>query len=570
MSIAQGLFQFGGKLYAAWKGEIGDFRLFYSPFNGTSWESEAVHIPGNSSVGPSLASPDNVTLYAIWKGENGDSDQRIFYSTFNGRAWNPQVQIQGVASSMGPSLGVLNGVLYAAWKGEEGDNQIYWSQWNGSGWTAQQLIPNATSSVGPSLAGWDANGLLYAGWMALDGSLHFAQFNGSWSAAPSIPGKPGTSVGPSLAQVGDALYAGWKGEDNDQGIYYATFTNGAWSYQSQIPDVGSSIGPALAAYGSTLYAMWKGEGSDQGLYYASYKGNNSWNGQNPLPGNTGQDYVQPPVAGLNDARNYWIYSNCNPITGLTVTIDVTQDLVFESNVSGGSQGFSFQLNAFSKIASSIIVGWQQFIYNVNTTNSPGATQFNGQFETWPAGPTIDGVKTNGSDLINSDPFPKKNNVPVGQVAVLSTNGVIGVPKGFTMGISLGTDGNANVNTATFSVTDPNSNNGHAYSTTIAPLGYQLDGSLPPALQGTITEADFAPILAFQLVLVGPDGNQVQLSSGAANITYKTTTASSPLTAVSVAPPCIANVTTGEKANSLYGSILAGTGTELAQAFWVGN
>jgi len=34
MSVTQGLYQFGGKLYAASKGVVGDDRLFYASFDG--------------------------------------------------------------------------------------------------------------------------------------------------------------------------------------------------------------------------------------------------------------------------------------------------------------------------------------------------------------------------------------------------------------------------------------------------------------------------------------------------------------------------------------------------------
>ena len=51
--IRVGLCTFNGKLYAAWKGETGDDRLFYSPFNGSAWAPQTV-IAGNSSVGPGL------------------------------------------------------------------------------------------------------------------------------------------------------------------------------------------------------------------------------------------------------------------------------------------------------------------------------------------------------------------------------------------------------------------------------------------------------------------------------------------------------------------------------------
>ena len=557
MSITQGLFAFGGKLYAAWKGEVGDDRLFYASFNGTSWEAASTQIPGNSSVGPSIAATSGSALYAAWKGENGDNDQRLFYSVFNGSTWQAQVQISNVGSSVGPSLGVLNGVLYAAWKGEEGDNQLYWSWLNGSTWEPQQPISGASSLVGPSLAAYD--GKLYAGWRGAvnDQSLHFAEFNGSsWASAPAIPG--GSSVGPSLAAFGSSLYAAWRGEEGGEGIYYASFSNGAWSGQTQIANVGSSTGPALAAFGSNLYAMWKGEGNDQSLYYASFNG--SWSGQNTLPGNTGQDSVPVPESGLTDNSNYWISSNCNPITGLSVTIEVTQNMVWESTSRGGGVGFSFQLNAFSQIGSNIIPGWQQFVYFINAANSP-AVDFRGQFESWPSQSTINGISTGGSDLINLS----------ADVQTLQTNGVKGVPAGFKLTISLGTDGSSRVSAAEFSVTDPNANNGNAYSTTIKTVDQnpppQLDGSLPKPLQGPITDADIAPILAFQLVLVGPAGCAVKLSSGAATVTY---TASTALTALNAPPSCVKNTWTGEAANSVYSTMLAGSGTSITQTFWVAS
>lgn len=556
MSIWQGLNVLGSDLYAAWKGEVDDDRLFYATFNGTSWTSDSVHIPGNSSVGVSIAVTGSA-IYAAWKGENGDDDQRLFYSVFNGSSWEAQIQIPDGASSVGPSLGVLNGVVYAAWKGEEGDNTLWWSKLNGSTWEPQQQIPGASSLVGPSLA--EFGGKLHAGWRGgvNDQSLHFATFDGtSWTSAPSIPGPPGSSIGPSLAAVGNTLYAAWKGENQDEGIYYASFTNGAWSGQTQIANVGSSIGPVLSAYGSKLYAMWKGEGTDQSLYYASFDG--TWTSQATLPGNTGQDSVPVPESGLADNSNYWIYSSCNPIEGLKVTIEITEDLVWETTTRGNTKGFSFQLNAFSQIGSHIIPGWQQFIFFVNAANSP-ATDFTGQFENWPAQSTINGITTNGSDLINLGT----------DVQTLQTGSVQGVPAGWKLEIALGVDGEARIDSATFTVTDGGT--GKSYPATITPVGgnppNQLDGSLPKPLQGPITVADLAAILAFQIVLVGPDGCAVTLKQGGGTITYA---ASTPLTAVNTPPPCIANVWTGEASNSLYSTILAGSSDSLTQEFRVGN
>ncbi len=219
----------------------------------------------------------------------------------------------------------------------------------------------------------------------------------------------------------------------------------------------------------------------------------------------------------------------------------------------------------------IIPGWQQFIFSVNTSN-PGQTDFRGQFENWPASPSFAAYANpkppppaylTGSDLINlsQDAGP------------LSTKGIAGIPAGFQLVISLGTDSGNNVNSATFTATNNNIANGPAVSTTITPLGpspsgtfpQQLDTSLPSNRQGAIQQQDLAPILAFQLVLVGLDGNQALLSSGEGTITYA---ASVPLTVQNTPPSCISLTITGEGANSVYGQLPQGASTPIKQSFAV--
>jgi hypothetical protein len=284
MSVLQGLCAYNGKLYAAWKGEAGDDRIFCAYFDGVSWIPQPL-IAGNSSSGPALAVLGNA-MYAVWKGEN--SDERIFFAKMMGGVWTAQTTISSIASSEGPSLAVFNGALYAAWKGEADDQGIYYASSNGAAWSSQTRVANVASSIGPSLATFQ--GKLYAAWKgeSTDQGIYYASFNGSsWSPQAQIA-NVASSVGPSLAAFDGKLYAAWKGENNDQGIYYASFNGSSWSAQTQIPNVGSSEGPALAVFNDKLYAMWKGENADQGIYYASFDGT-KWSAQAQIPGNTGQD-----------------------------------------------------------------------------------------------------------------------------------------------------------------------------------------------------------------------------------------------------------------------------------------
>ena len=240
MGILQGFCCYNGLLYAAWKGEVGDDRLFYSNFNGTAWASQAT-IAGNSSVGPALAVLSG-SMFTAWKGEPGD--ERLFFAKYNGHTWTQQAQIAGVASSVGPSLAAFQNKFYAAWKGASSDQRMWYASFDGTNWSAQAQIPGVASSVGPSLAVFQ-----------------------------------------------NKLYAAWKGMGNDQRLWYASFDGSKWSAQAQIPGVASSIGSSLAVFNNKLYAAWKGAGSDQRLWYASFDGIN-WSVQATISGNTGQDLPQ--------------------------------------------------------------------------------------------------------------------------------------------------------------------------------------------------------------------------------------------------------------------------------------
>jgi hypothetical protein len=287
MGIEQSISNHSGSLFAAWKGEVGDDRLFYSRFNGTMW-SPATTIGGNSSVGPALAGLGN-SLFAAWKGEH--SDERLFFTKLIGDTWAPQELISGAASSVGPSLSNFGTRLYAAWKGSGSDQSLWYASFDGTKWSAQAQIQGTASSVGPSLCAF--GGKLYAAWKGSgnDQSLWYAPFDGTkWSTQAQIPGTA-SSVGPSLCAFGGKLYAAWKGSSNDQSLWYASFNGIKWSVQANIPGVASSIGPALAEFDGKLYAMWKGSSNDQSLWYASFDGT-KWSTQAKIPGNTGQDLPQ--------------------------------------------------------------------------------------------------------------------------------------------------------------------------------------------------------------------------------------------------------------------------------------
>jgi hypothetical protein len=212
----------------------------------------------------------NNRLYAGWKGEHGDD--RVFNSSSDGTSWVPQQQIGGIGSSSGPSFATYNGRVYAAWKGAGSDQGIYWSSTDGTGWAAQQHISGVGTSVGPSLAIFDSK--LYAAWKGVDNDqgIYWSSFDGhTWAPQQHVSGV-GTSTGPALATYGAKLYAAWKGMNNDQAIWWSSFDGHAWAPQQAIGGVATSVGPTLAVFQDKLYAAWKGMGNDQGIYWSSFSG----------------------------------------------------------------------------------------------------------------------------------------------------------------------------------------------------------------------------------------------------------------------------------------------------------
>jgi virginiamycin B lyase len=247
-----------------------------------------------------------------------------------------------------------------------------------------------------------------------------------------------------------------------------------------------------------------------------------------------------PGSGLGSYANYILCvagetgasTSCKSLLGVEVTIKVTEAL------AAGSIGFSFQLNANSqgklKDGSAPQVVWQQY----NIVVVAGQIEFG--INNW----TTAGLLINP---VGTPPLP------------LPTNPVPTIPKGYTLAIALETGGDDSVNGVTFTVVD---NNGKKTTQPIVP--FTLPSGAP------VTAADLAPIVAFELNIVGPgNGHCAEFTTGAGTITYSATT---PLTPLNQIPPCAAlgdnAETTGETSNSVYGSLPSAQSNTFTQCFGV--
>ncbi|MDR3560781.1 MAG: hypothetical protein P4N59_04980, partial [Negativicutes bacterium] len=247
--------------------------------------------------------------------------------------------------------------------------------------------------------------------------------------------------------------------------------------------------------------------------------------------------VPAPNGGLGSNSNYFLYSDCNPVTGLSITIDITKDIISDI-------GFSFQLNAYSPQGANVV--WQQYgITFEKTGNSP--LKAYGWVDNWASASFLQSLKGTGN-LINH------------RELMLTLPGDT-LPAGYKIMMNLKYDKNENVIGVALAILD-DAGKKTALDISLESLTY--DDKVVPAQP--VTSAGLAPINSFVLNLVGPvNGKHSYLSAGAGTFTYA---ASSPLKVSSQDPRC----TTGQKtfteesANSVYAALPTGQSQTVTQSF----
>ena len=248
--------------------------------------------------------------------------------------------------------------------------------------------------------------------------------------------------------------------------------------------------------------------------------------------------VPAPHGGLGSKNNYFLYSDCNPVRGLSVTIDVTKDIASDI-------GFSFQLNAYSPTGANCV--WQQYFMSFETQgNSP--LKAYAWVDNWPS-----------ADFTQSQGLGKGNLINHSKLMLTLPSATL--PAGYKFTITLKYDKDGNVNGAIYTILD-NAGKSTDLDIDMESLTYaKSTGKTSP-----VTSADLAPINSFMLVLVGPiNGEHSNLSSGAGKFTY---TATSPMKVSSQDPGCTAaqKILTAESANSAYGTLFAGPSQTITQSF----
>ena len=359
----------------------------------------------------------------------------------------------------------------------------------------------------------DKNGQLNVYWVTGVGG-----WNGPEKIGPTGLANPGTALAASQqfgANQTDVFVVGKNGQLN---VFWVTGL-GAWNGPEKIGPAGNANAATAVAASQQFSANQTDvflidKNGELDIFWVSGEG--AWNGPEVR-----LDPVAAPGSGLGSNSNYILYDDCKPLIGVSVTIIVMEDLV-ATTASGPQTGFGFQFNAYSP--KNELSAWQQYVVAIFGNQIVGAV------DNWPVA---------GNNIINHwiGLGGTTNNTLLAKTVIR---------------IALQNDAAGNITGATYTVIDPNGNT-------------QANVSLPLTSISGVTSADLAPIVAFELNLVGPvNAESTVLTAGAGKFVYE---ASSVLTVLSAEPSCTeSGYFTAETANSTYGVLSASSSTAFSQSF----
>ena len=501
------------------------------------WVDNAGGWGGPEAIGPANLFPAGANLAKSQQfGCNNQTD--VFVADKNGQlnvfwvnnagAWNGPEKI-GPSAILNPGCPLATSQQFGCDNqtdvfavDKNGQLNVFWVN-NAGAWNGPEKIGPSTFTPAAQLAASQQFGLTQTDVFVVDktGSINvfWVDSAGPWQGPEKLP----SFVFPAAAPLATSQQFGC----NNQTDVFCVDTNGqlrvCWVNNAGAWQGPGSIGPAANANAGSHLATCQQFGCDNqtdvflfdknghfNIFWVNNAG--AWNGPQ-----VHLDPVAAPAAGLGSNSNY-LLCNSGHITGLSVTIDVTQDIT-------GSDGFGFQVNCYS--ASADYDGGQQYLIYLAPGGSPQLTAM------------VDNWHTTSDQLINTQP----------KLASLSSHTL---PAGYKLKISLSNDSGGNITGATYQAWD---NHGNSIGNVTITL-LSLSG---------VTQQDLDPIVAFQLNFVDYlNGGITVLSSGAGEISYS---ASVPMTVLNTEPSYIDwGFVTVERANSVYGPLPSTVAHSYTQSF----
>ena len=336
--------------------------LVSSALNGQSWLLNTSIGQASDGTAPSLAE-FNGQLWVAFVANNS-THSVLVCSSPDGVHWSANHNI-GQASQSAPSLAAFGGRLWVAFIADNSTNTDVVSSWDGNPrhqWSPNTSIGQASDGTAPSLAE------LWVAFVA-NNSTHSVLVCSSpdgvhWSANHNI-GQASQSA-PSLAAFGGRLWVAFIADNSTNTVLVSSWDGNPrhqWSPNTNIGQASDGTAPSLAAFGGQLWVAFVANNSTHSvLVSSSPDGVDQWS-SNIKIGQTSQSApslaafdnfslvacpaatpaavpVPAPASGLGSNSNYILYSDCQPLLEVSVSICVTEDIV-------SNNGFGFQLNAYS-------------------------------------------------------------------------------------------------------------------------------------------------------------------------------------------------------------------------------
>jgi hypothetical protein len=467
-----------GRLEIFYIGYIGNnldlYHNWQTAVNSTDWAGEA-WFPGDSGLQVSAGQNADGRLEIFYVGTNNDLYHH-WQTTPGGPSWSPETRFEQDSAKQVVAGANEDGRMEIFYIGL--DDYIYhnWQTTPNGNWFGQNRFPGEQAK---QLAiGRNVDGRMELFYIGLDGNLHHnwqVSPNGTWADGTAFPG-----LSANVLALG-------QNQDGRLEIFYTNANN-------------------------NLYHDWQLTPSG------------GWQNKDGM----GSPVAAPIGSGLQSGSNYLLENNCNPLTDVSVTIAITEDLTYTGNgtptvIGPQVYGLTFQLNCYSAMQAPVLT--QQYVIGFD------GKQLYGQINNW----------ANVQTAVINQVFP------------LSKLAGDTIPQGYRLFISLENDNLGNIIGVTFGVVDAEGNEAALLSTLL-----QSDG---------LSAQQIAPIVGFELDLVGPgSGESVTLSSGAGTIHY---VASTLISVSSTGLPCAyTDIQTAETGNSVYGLLTAAPSNYFSQPFSV--
>jgi hypothetical protein len=518
----------------------GMIELSYSD-NAQNWGSTALEL---GSSAPVSMTAFNGSLWLTYRGQTSNT----LYVSSSSHFENANT---GQSTNLAPSVTVFKDQLWIAYIGETTGHVEVISSSDGTKWS-QGHATGQSSKLPASITVFD-NKL----WIAFIGqdTGHIEVISSAdgvhWSTSPATG--QSSNLPPSLTVFQDQLWIAFVGQDTSHVKVMSSANpsnNNGWS---KVTDTGLStkLPISINTFQNQLWIGFVGEATGNVELINSGSGA-IWSGSTTITTgepNAGQGSLTgaslasvpavPPVPDFGGSNQYVFASpqgdgwpaNSNvtlpPIKNLAVYITITEDLKFDPSIP-----LSFQLNCAAPASGNWKIGMQQYVIMM-TPNSTDVILHIQNFESAPPGQAYAG----NTNLLN---FPNLGVIPAGWRFQLVLQYKGDLVSGFTC-----------------SVFDEN---GHTVGrASLDSIGLPL----PPNLDGNVDESWLAPIVAFQLVVVGyAEATHATLTSGSGYIYYDS---SDPLLAGNTWAPA-GTAGTAESSNCLYSVVPDVANTGLIQCF----